>query len=89
MKVKRSTRYYFSYKITTHQKAYATVEKETLGTVLAIEKFRVYLTSYIPPVEILTDHNPLMTIEIVMFRNHTRVKVGTNIAAIQNIDIAY
>jgi len=60
---------YFSYKYKTYQKSYATVEKEALGIVLAIEKFRVYLTSSIHPVEIFTDHNPLTFIENVKFRN--------------------
>jgi len=60
---------YFSYKYKTYQKSYATVEKEALGIVLAIEKFRIYLTSSIHPVQIFTDHNPLTFIENVKFRN--------------------
>ncbi|XP_037803376.1 uncharacterized protein LOC119597807 [Penaeus monodon] len=60
---------YFSYKYKTYQKSYATVEKEALGIVLAIEKFRIYLTSSIHPLEIFTDHNPLTFIENVKFRN--------------------
>nr|XP_027227085.1 uncharacterized protein LOC113819048 [Penaeus vannamei] len=50
---------YFSYKYKSYQKSYATVEKEALGIVLAIEKFRVYLTNSVHPVKIFTDHNPL------------------------------
>jgi len=60
---------YFSYKYKSYQKSYATVEKEALGIVLAIEKFRVYLTNSVHPVKIFTDHNPLTFIENVKFKN--------------------
>ena len=60
---------YFSHKFKSYQKSYATVEKEALGIVLALEKFKVYLTSSAHPIEVFTDHNPLTFLESVKFKN--------------------
>ena len=54
---------YFSKKFNTYQKNYATIEKEALGLVWALEKFSVYVASVAYPVIIYTDHNPLTFLE--------------------------
>jgi len=58
-----------SFKYKPYQKSYATVEKEALGLIVALEKFKVYLLSTRYPIEIFTDHNPLRFIESVKFKN--------------------
>ncbi|XP_041484226.1 uncharacterized protein LOC121430866 [Lytechinus variegatus] len=50
---------YFSRKLNGYQRKYSTVEKETLGLVLAVQHFEVYVTSGVGDVQVYTDHNPL------------------------------
>ena len=50
---------YFSKKFLKYQKSYSVVEKETLGLVLALEHFDVYLGSTPFKIKVYTDHNPL------------------------------
>lgn len=50
---------YMSVKFKSHQRNYSTIEKETLGLILALEKFNVYTSSASEPVTIYCDHNPL------------------------------
>lgn len=60
---------YYSFKFKPYQIPYATVEKEALGIMLALEKFRVYLSCTAHPITIQTDHNPLVFIDRVKFNN--------------------
>ena len=60
---------YFSRKLTRHQKRYSTIEKETLGLILAIGHFEIYVTGAFP-VTVYTDHNPLVYIN--RFKNKSR-----------------
>ena len=48
---------YFSKKFLKYQKNYSAVEKETLGLVLALEHFDVYLGSTPFKIKVYTDHN--------------------------------
>ena len=48
---------YFSKKFLKYQKNYSVVEKETLGLVLALEHFDVYLGSTPFKIKVYTDHN--------------------------------
>ena len=50
---------YFSKKFNKHQKNYSTIEKECLALILAIQQFKVYLTSSTSPIVVFSDHNPL------------------------------
>lgn len=63
---------YYSQKFKGYQKSYATVEKEALGIVLALEKFEVFLAGSAFVITVFTDHSPLVFIEKVKFKN-TRV----------------
>ncbi|XP_076040903.1 uncharacterized protein LOC143025315 [Oratosquilla oratoria] len=54
---------YFSKKFNKHQRNYATVEKEALALLLALDHFRIYIGSTIHPVQVRTDHNPLIFVE--------------------------
>lgn len=49
---------YFSKKFNPCQKNYATIEKECLALVWAIQQFQVYFGSN--PITVYTDHNPLV-----------------------------
>jgi len=42
---------------------YSTTEKETLARLLLLEHFDVYLSTTSTPVDVYTDHNPLVFIE--------------------------
>lgn len=64
----------FSFKFTTHkfktnQKSYSKIEKEALEILLALEKLKVYLTCTGNPITVNMDHNPLVFIEKVKFKN--------------------
>ena len=51
---------YFSHKFDKHQRNYSTSEKETLALVLALQHFDFYLTALPFPIQVYTDHNPLV-----------------------------
>ena len=48
---------YASHSLKTHERKYATIERECLALVWGIKHFRPYL--YGKEFEIITDHNPL------------------------------
>uniref|UniRef100_A0A8C5DT92 Gypsy retrotransposon integrase-like protein 1 n=1 Tax=Gouania willdenowi TaxID=441366 RepID=A0A8C5DT92_GOUWI len=51
---------YFSKKFNKHQVHYSTIEKEALAMLLALQNFEVYVGSSSQPVQVFTDHNPLV-----------------------------
>lgn len=51
---------YYSKKLLPYQRAYSTIEKEALGLVLSLNHFEVYVKGTGLPVQIFTDHNPLV-----------------------------
>ncbi|KAK3880561.1 hypothetical protein Pcinc_014957 [Petrolisthes cinctipes] len=60
---------YYSQKFKSNKKSYATIEKEALGIVLATEKFGVFLSGSPHVITVYTDHNPLLFLEKVKFKN--------------------
>ena len=60
---------YFNCKFNKHQVNYSTTEKETLALLLSLQHFDVYLGTTIAPVEVYTDHNPLVFIEKMKNKN--------------------
>ena len=60
---------YFSKKFNKHQKNYSTKEKEALAPVLAIQHFAVYVSGGSKPLQVFTDHNPLIFIEKMKDKN--------------------
>ena len=60
---------YFSNKFLKYQKNYSVVEKETLGLVLALEHFDVYLGSTPFKIKVYTDHNPLTFLKTMKNKN--------------------
>ena len=65
---------YFSKKFLKYQKNYSVVEKETLGLVLALEHFDVYLGSTPFKIKVYTDHNPLTFLKIMKNKNQRLVR---------------
>ena len=51
---------YFSKKFNKQQVNYSTIEKEALALLLALQYFEVYLGSSSQPIQVFTDHNPLV-----------------------------
>jgi len=60
---------YFSSKFNKHQVNYSTTEKETLALQLSLQHFYVYLNATVAPVDVYTDHNPLVFIERMKNKN--------------------
>ena len=60
---------YFSQKFDQHQCNYSTCEKEALALILALRHFDFYLSAAIFPVEVLTDHNPLVFLNKMRDKN--------------------
>ena len=58
--MKCGTSCYFSKKFTKSQRNYSTIEKECLALVLALQHFEVYVSSSSLPVNVYSDHNPLV-----------------------------
>lgn len=53
---------YHSTKLKKYQRSYSTIEKECLALVEAIRKFECYLPQDSTPINVFTDHNPLVFI---------------------------
>lgn len=60
---------YFSHKLNVSQKNYSTSEKETLALVMALQHFDFYLTPAQFPVQVYTDHNPLVFLNRMKNKN--------------------
>ncbi len=60
---------YFSKKFNGHQRNYSTIEKETLGLILAVQHFEVYISTTLHPVLVHTDHNPLVFVSKMKNKN--------------------
>ena len=60
---------YFSKKFNRHQRIYSTVEREALALILAVQHFEVYLGGSLAPIEVYTDHNPLVFISRMKNQN--------------------
>ena len=65
---------YFSKKFLKYQKNYSVVEKETLGLVLALQHFDVYLGSTPFKIKVYTDHNPLTFLKTMKNKNQRLVR---------------
>ena len=65
---------YFSKKFLKYQKNYSVVEKETMGLVLALEHFNVYLGSTPFKIKVYTDHNPLTFLKTMKNKNQRLVR---------------
>ncbi|XP_068240411.1 uncharacterized protein [Palaemon carinicauda] len=61
---------YFSKKLSPAQQNYSTVEKETLGLILSLEHFEVYLSGSTGPIVVRTDHNPLVFLNFFKNKNN-------------------
>ena len=51
---------YYSKKLLPYQCSYSTIEKEALGLILSLNHFEVYVKGTGQPVQVFTDHNPLV-----------------------------
>ena len=60
---------YFSHKFNKHQRNYSTCEKETLVLILALQHFDFYLTAAPFPIQVYTDHNPLVFLARMKHKN--------------------
>ena len=60
---------YFSKKLDKAQANYATIEKEALSLLLALTHYDVYLSSSPHPVQVFTDHNPLVFVHKMKTKN--------------------
>ncbi|XP_076065309.1 uncharacterized protein LOC143039317 [Oratosquilla oratoria] len=70
---------YFSKKFLKAQRNYATIEKEALALIMALEAFRVYVGSTVHPVQVFTDHNPLTFVERMKNTNQRLLRLrGTD-----------
>ena len=60
---------YFSQKFNKHQRNYSTIEKECLALVLVLQHFEVYVSSTSVPLEVFSDHNPLVFLHKLKNKN--------------------
>ena len=65
---------YFSKTFLRYQRNYSVVDKETLGLVLALEHFVVYLGSMAFKIKVYTDHNPLTFLKTMKNKNQRLVR---------------
>ena len=60
---------YFSYKFNASQRNYSTSEKEALALVFALQHFDFYVNPAQFPIQVYTDHNPLVFLNKVRNKN--------------------
>ncbi len=60
---------FYSKKFNHHQVNYSTIEKEALAHLLALQHFEVYVGSSSQPVDVYTDHNPLIFLQQMSNKN--------------------
>ena len=60
---------YFSKKFSKHQRNYSTIEKELLALILALQHFEVYIGTGQKPLQVYTDHNPLVFLSKMKNKN--------------------
>ncbi len=65
---------FFFKKFNRHQCNYSTIEKESLALLLALKKFEVYVGSSSQPVEVFTDHNPLVFLQMFCNKNQRLIR---------------
>ena len=65
---------YFSKKFLKYQKNYLVLEKESLGLVLALDHFDVFLCSTPFKIKEYTDHNPLTFLKTMKKKNQRLVR---------------
>ena len=65
---------YFSKKFLKYQRNYSVMEKETLGLVLALDHFDVYLDSMPFKIKVYTDYNPLTFLKTMKNKNQRLVR---------------
>ena len=79
---------YFPRKFNHHQRNYSTVEKECLALILALQHFDVYVSSAGVPIEVFSDHNPLVFIHRMKDKNQ-RLLPWSLILSEYNINIQH
>ena len=79
---------YFSKKFDEHQKRYSTIEKETLGIMLALNHFDVYLNPTVMPIMVYTDHNPIVFINKMKDKNQQLLRCNLKLQQ-YNVDIRH
>ena len=79
---------YFSQKFNKHQRGYSTCEKEILALILALQHFEFYLSSAMHPIEVYTDHNPLVFLGKMRNKNQRLLRWSLQLQE-YNITIAH
>uniref|UniRef100_A0A3B3BUU0 Gypsy retrotransposon integrase-like protein 1 n=1 Tax=Oryzias melastigma TaxID=30732 RepID=A0A3B3BUU0_ORYME len=79
---------YFSRKFNKHQQHYSTIEKEALALLMALQHFEVYLGSSHEPIQVFTDHNPLVFLSR-MYNTNQRLMRWSIICQNFNLDIRH
>ena len=72
----------------TWQKRYSTIEKETLGLMLALNHFDVYLNPTVMPIIVYTDHNPIVFINKMKEKNQRLLRWSLTLQQ-YNVDIRH
>ena len=60
---------FYSKKLDKAQRNYSTIEKEALSLLLALKHFNVYVGSCVFPIQVYTDHNPLVFVHKMKDKN--------------------
>jgi len=79
---------YFSKKFDEHQRRYSMIEKETLGFMLALNYFDVYLNPTVMPITVYTDHNPIVFINKMKDKNNHLLRWSLTLQQ-YNVDIRH
>jgi len=79
---------YFSKKFDEHRRRYSTIKKETLGLILALNHFDVYLNPTVMLIIVYTDHNPIVFINKMKDKNNCLLRLSL-ILQQYNMDIKH
>ncbi len=65
---------YYSKKFNRHQVNYSTIEKEALALLLTLQHSEVYIGSSPQPIDVYTDHNPLVFLQRMCNKNQRHMR---------------
>lgn len=78
---------FYSQKFDKHQRNYSVIEKELLGLILALKHFDFYINGSPYPIDILTDHNPLVFLSRV--KQNQRIIRWSLFLQAYNLNVVY
>jgi hypothetical protein len=80
---------FFSKKLDKAQRNYATIEKEALSLLMALEQYQVYLSGSPFTIMVYTDHNPLTFVNRMKLKNQRLLRWSLILQEWDNLEVIH